>query len=180
MINNGFTSFKNVKIALEAFKKFNEFSPKSSLCLFGNEMQNNASCHKWAKNNNLDKNVIFYGYIENIKLIKIFHNFDVLLHTSLEETFGNIYLEAMIRGVPIIAGKNSGATPEIIKKNGLLINVKKCEQIVDALKKYLQNPILWKKIRYKAFNYAKRNYNNKKIIKNYLRLYKKTLKKSHE
>jgi len=179
MLNNGFTPFKNVKIALKAFKEFKKFSPNSTLCLIGNQIEEGAACHEWTKKNNLDEHVVFNGYLEHPDLMKVFHKYDVLLHTSLEETFGTIYIEAMIKGVPIIAGKYSGATPEIIKNNGLLVDVKNCEQIVNGLKKYLQNPILWKKIRYKAYKYARSNYNNKTIARKYLHLYKKTLNKSN-
>ena len=79
----------------------------------------------------------------------------------------------MIKGVPIIAGKKSGATPEIIKNNGLLVDVKKSKEIIKALKKYLQNPNLWKTMRFKAYYNAKSIYKNEKIAKEYIKLYKK-------
>tara|TARA_Y100000590_G_C15722019_1_gene1013830 strand:+ start:1130 stop:2311 length:1182 start_codon:yes stop_codon:yes gene_type:complete len=179
MLNNGFTPFKNIKIALKAFKEFNKFSPDSYLNLIGHGMEKDSICYKWAKESSLTKNVIFIGHLEHTYLMKVFHKYDVLLHTSLEETFGNIYIEAMIKGVPIIAGKKSGATPEIIKNNGLLVDVKNCKQIVNALKKYLQNPTLWKKIRYRAYNHIKLNYSNKILVRKHLLIYKKTLKKSN-
>ena len=87
----------------------------------------------------------------------------------------NIFIEAMIKGVPIIAGKNSGAAPEVIKNNGILVDVSNIEQLVYGLNKYTQNPNFWKKIRYKAYYYVKNKYSNKKIVKKYLDLYKKTL-----
>ena len=92
-----------------------------------------------------------------------------------QKYIGNIFLEAMIKGVPIIAGKNSGAVPEIIKNNGILVDVSNIEKIVYGLNKYTQNPNLWKKMRYKAYRYVKNKYNNKKIEKKYLDLFKKTL-----
>ena len=107
--------------------------------------------------------------------MKVLHKYDVLLHPSLEETFVMIYFEAMIKGVPIVAGKNSGATPEIIKNNGLLVDVNDIEQIVNGLKKYIQNPALWKKIRKSSYTHAKLKYNYKTIAKKYLYHYKKIL-----
>ena len=175
MINNGFDRRKNLKTALKAFKEFNKNFPYSTLCLFGNAMEQEGPCYKWAKKNNLDNNVYFYGLVYQIDLMKVLHKYDILLHTALEETFGNIFLEAMIKGVPIIAGKNSGAVPEIIKNNGILVDVSNIEQIVYGLNKYTQNPNLWKKMRYKAYRYVKNKYNNKKIEKKYLDLYRKTL-----
>ena len=175
MINNGFDRRKNQKIALKAFNKFNKNYSQSTLSLFGNGMERGGPCYKWAKENNLIKNLCFHGFIKHADLMKVLHKYDILLHTALEETFGNIFLEAMIKGVPIIAGKNSGATPEIIKNNGILVDVSNVEQIVYGLNKYTQNPNLWKKMRYKAYRYVKNKYNNKKIEKKYLDLFKKTL-----
>ena len=174
MANNAIDRRKNLKIALKAFNKFNKSFPHSTLTLFGRHgMGQGGVVHKWAKKNNLDKNVYFHGFIEN--LMKVLHKYDVLLHPSLEETFGMIYFEAMIKGVPIVAGKNSGATPEIIKNNGLLVDVNDIEQIVNGLKKYIQNPALWKKIRKRSYTYAKLKYNYKTIAKKYLYHYKKIL-----
>ena len=175
MINNGFDRRKNLKIALKAFKEFNKSFPYSTLCLFGNEMEQEGPCYKWAKKNNLDNNVYFYGLVYQTDLMKVLHKYDILLHTALEETFGNIFLEAMIKGVPIIAGKNSGAAPEVIKNNGLLVDVNDIEQIINGLKKYLQNPILWKKIRKSSYTHVKLKYNYKTIAKKYLYHYKKIL-----
>ena len=175
MANNGFDRRKNIKIALKAFNKFNKSFPYSTLCLFGNGMEQEGPCYKWAKKNNLDNNVYFYGPVYQIDLMKVLHKYDILLHTALEETFGNIFLEAMIKGVPIIAGKNSGAVPEIIKNNGILVDVSNIKQIVYGLNKYVKNPNFWKKMRYKAYNNIKKKYDNDKIIKKYLDFFRKTL-----
>ena len=177
MINNGFNKFKNVEAGLYAFKQFNLKYPTSSLHLFGSQMKKNESCYKWAQKMNLTNNVNFIGHLKHVQLMKIFNKFDILLHTSLEETFGTIYLEAMINGLPIVAGKYSGATKEIIKNNGILVDVSKKKEIVNALFRYANNSILWKKKRFNAYNYVKKNFNNKDITKKFLKIYKKNMSK---
>ena len=127
------------------------------------------------KKKNLTKNLYCYGFVQHTNLMKVLQKFDIFLHTSLVETFGSIFIEAMIKGVPIIAGKNSGAVPEIIKNNGILVDVNNIEQIVCGLNKYIKNPNYWKKIRYKAHNDVKKKYNSDKIIKKYLDFFRKTL-----
>jgi len=177
MVNNGFSDYKNIKIALKAFKKFNKNFSSSNLTLYGIEMGRNGICHNWAKKNSLTNNVIFFGPLVQKNLIKILDKYDILLHTSLEESFGNIFIESMVRGVPVIAGKNTGAAPEIIKRNGLLVDVTDIGKIVNGLKRYSSNPKFWSKIRDKAYKNAKKKYHYKIIIKKYLALYKKILKK---
>lgn len=176
MINSGFHTRKNIKIALRAFKEFNKNFPGSKLTLYGHEMERHNICFKWARENDLVKNVIFYGFLPQQNLIKILPKYDILLHTALEETFGNIFIESMIRGVPVIAGKNSGAAPEIVRGYGLLVDVTNIKQIINGLNKYSLSPKFWNKIRNKAYNNAKKKYHYKIIAKKYLSLYKKTLK----
>ena len=175
MINSGFHRRKNIKIALKAFKKFNKNFPTSSLFLYGYEMEKTGICYRWAKENNLIKNVVFYGFLPQVKLMKILPKYDILLHTALEETFGNIFVESMVRGVPVIAGKNSGAAAEVVKGHGLLVDVTDVDQIVIGLTKFSTDPQFWSKIRYKAYKNAKKKYNYLSIAKKYLSLYKKTL-----
>ena len=82
------------------------------------------------------KNIFFKGYVDNSKLANIYKKSDIYLSTSLEETFGVTYVEAMASGIPIIAGKNSGATKEVIKNCGILTNVKSSKSIINSILKY--------------------------------------------
>ena len=109
--------------------------------------------------------------------MKILPNYDIFLHTSLEESFGNIFLEAMMSGVPLIAGKNSGAAPEIVRGFGLLVDVNNIKEIINGLNKYALNPKLWSKIRVSAYKNVKKKYSQKNIVTKYLSLYKKILRK---
>jgi|TARA_B110000196_G_C21073112_1_gene628533 glycosyltransferase involved in cell wall biosynthesis len=177
MINQGFSDRKNVKIALQAFKEFNKNFPSSNLTLYGDDMERNNVCHQWAKKNNLTKNVIFVGFVPHAHLDKNLSKYDILLHTSLEETFGMIFIESMIRGVPIIACNNGGAAPGIVKGNGLLVDVTNIKKITDGLNKYATNPQLWSKIRIKAYKNVKKKYSQKNVATKYLSLYKKILMK---
>lgn len=175
MINNGFNNFKNIKTGLIAFKQFNAKYSNSSLYLIGSEMKKNQSCYKWAFKNHLINNVKFIGHLNHGKLINILPKFDILLHTSIEETFGTIYIEAMISGLPIIAGKYSGATKEIIKNNGILVDVLNENEIVRALLRYVKNPRYWSQKRFTAYRYVKKKFNNFEITKKFLNLYKKNM-----
>ena len=129
------------------------------------------------KKNCLIKNVIFRGSLDKKSLMKILPNYDIMLHTSLEESFGNIFLEAMMSGVPLIAGKNSGAAPEIVRGFGLLVDVNNIKEIINGLNKYALNPKLWSKIRVSAYKNVKKKYSQKNIVTKYLSLYKKILRK---
>lgn len=68
---------------------------------------------------NLTEEFNFKGTYANAK--DIYDEIDYLIHPTLIESFGRIYLEAMARGIPVIAAK-SGASQEIINngENGFL------------------------------------------------------------
>jgi glycosyltransferase involved in cell wall biosynthesis len=61
---------------------------------------------------------------------------DVLLHTAAGEAFGNVLVEAMACGVPVVAAR-SGAAPELIEdgRSGLLVETGSGEEgrIADAI-----------------------------------------------
>ena len=91
------------------------------------------------------KNIFFKGYVDNSKLANIYKKSDIYLSTSLEETFGVTYAEAMASGIPIIAGKNSGATKEVIKNCGNLTDVRSSKSIVNSILKYNNKKIYYQK-----------------------------------
>ena len=97
----------------------------------------------------------------------------ILLHPSKEESFGNIYLEAMSCGTPIIAGKFSGATAEVIKSHGLLVDVNNINQIANAITRYFKHQTFYNSIRYSAYSYVFNNFNYMKISKQYLSIFRK-------
>jgi len=88
---------------------------------------------------NIVDDIVFWGFQENpYKFIK---KSDVFVHTSLFEGFGNIILEAMACGVPVIATDCPVGPREIIinGENGILVPVRDESALAKELKKVLEN-----------------------------------------
>jgi glycosyltransferase involved in cell wall biosynthesis len=102
-------------------------------------------------------------------------NADVLVHPSLEESFGNIFLEAGLQGKAIIAGKNSGAVPWVLGhgKAGVLINVRSIKQLENAMLYLAQNDIMRKRMGDQARKYVYENYSLDRMVDLYEEAYKK-------
>lgn len=87
-----------------------------------------------------DKNVYFYGKVDEISLREHYALCDIFVAPSRFESFGLIYVEAMMFGKPVI-GCNVGGIPEVIKNeiNGLLIAVDDKNELYQALKRLIIN-----------------------------------------
>ena len=168
MINNGFSAHKNIKKAIIAFTYLIKNKLSYKLYLYGSEMAKNEACYNWANKEKIDlKNIFFMGYIDNSKLANIFKKSDIFLSTSLEETFGVTYTEAMAAGLPVIAGKKSGAPKEVIKNCGILTDVSSVKSICKSIIKYNDKKFYNKK-RIMGIKRANKYFNLNIITKNYI------------
>jgi glycosyltransferase involved in cell wall biosynthesis len=108
---------KGPQIAIEAFKKLKEKNAKLHIVGNGSYLE---AVKRIAEG---DERIIFHGFIENKKdLDKIFNRCSYVIFPSIWfEVFGLVIIEAMNRGLPVIAS-NIGAIPELIKDgyNGFL------------------------------------------------------------
>ena len=96
------------------------------------------------KHYDLEGIVNFKGYYESVAIYK---EIDLLIHTSIQEAFGRIYIEAMAMGVPVITVKGGGAL-ELIKdgENGFLIDVDNPKGFVDKAENLITDEKLYRKI----------------------------------
>lgn len=66
----------------------------------------------------------------------IYRAADVFMHFSLDEPFGNIYLEALATGLPIVS-HHRDVTQWIVEDNAVLVDSTQTQAIVDGLSKAL-------------------------------------------
>ena len=94
---------------------------------------------------NLEKNVRFLGYVEDIK--GFYNCLDVVVIPSHWESFGIVGLEAQAMGVPVIASNVEGLN-EIItdKETGMLFKPKNEKDLAEKIKLVCKNIELRKKL----------------------------------
>ena len=81
---------------------------------------------------------IFTGFLEGERLARAYASADMLLNPSITETFGNINLEAMASGIPIVAAVATGSNCLIDDGiNGRLVPAGDMPAFADALARYL-------------------------------------------
>lgn len=114
MVCNGWGRIKNPQPALRAFHKFCAMYSDAELHLFGSDFGPGQIAERWVRKCGLGDGMVFHGSLPHRDLIRHLENMDVLLHPSLEESFGVVVAEAMALGLPVVAGLMSGAIPWVV------------------------------------------------------------------
>lgn len=176
-VNNGWGKRKNVDTMLIAFSLLRTKISNISLDLFGHDYGPNEMAEQWASKRNLDRNVTFKGFIEYEQLREILPRYDIFVHPSREESFGMTIIEAMASGVPVVAGKNSGAVPWVMDygKAGMLVDITSADAIVNAILKLIMNKEYCNKLKITALNYVKQNFYADSVISMYEDKYQEIL-----
>jgi glycosyltransferase involved in cell wall biosynthesis len=69
----------------------------------------------------------------------LYRSADVFLHTAIRESFGNVYIEALASGTPIVA-HNDEVTRWILEDNARLVDTNSQPLLVEALNDALRTP----------------------------------------
>lgn len=86
---------------------------------------------------------IFAGFLSGADLGKGVASMDVLFFPSVTETFGNVTLEAMACGLPVVASAATGSQSLVDDHvSGRLITPGAVHQFAEALRAYVENPAL--------------------------------------
>lgn len=86
---------------------------------------------------------VFAGYMAGQDLGKAVASMDVLFFPSTTETFGNVSLEAMASGLPVVAAAATGSQNLVANgRSGRLIRPGAVHQFAEALAAYIQDPEL--------------------------------------
>ncbi len=82
---------------------------------------------------NLKEKIFFHGYLPSKEIAKIYSETDLFVLVSSTETFGVVWVEAMMAGIPVIATKCGGPEDFVNPENGLLIDVDDEKQLEGAI-----------------------------------------------
>jgi glycosyltransferase involved in cell wall biosynthesis len=172
-INNGFGGHKNIKMLLRAFRLVRNSHSSCRLYLAGTAHEQHGAAHGWAREQGLDGGVVFMGALDSAEIDKLIRRCWLLVHPSLEESFGNTLIEAMVRGVPVVGGSLSGAVPWVLNYGdaGILANVKSPESIADACVDLIEHDEKRRLLARKGFSWVYDNFSSDVVMPKLLKLY---------
>jgi len=159
---------KNVEILLRAYKKVKEEISDAELFIAGEGKEKN-SLLALAENLKL-KDICFAGYVDDID--GVFTKNSCLVLPSKEEGFGIVLLEAMMRGVPVVASRIK-SVEEIVKheQNGLLFEKSNEDELYRAIVRIFTEEGLMDRLKKNGEEHA-RNFDWRKSAEEVGRIYR--------
>jgi glycosyltransferase involved in cell wall biosynthesis len=100
----------------------------------------------WFEEQLKKQDAIFVGHQEKEDLAHALASTDLFFNPSITETFGNVTLEAMACGLPVVAAVATGATSLVRDgETGTLVEPGDANAFADALEAYVRDPELRRK-----------------------------------
>ena len=133
------------KNPLELIKAFSQVNINNlELVFIGNSDENvQKECQDYINKKNI-KNINFVGYMENPW--EYFTDKDIFVSSSSLETFGLVYVEALLNGIPTIISDNPGYRSAMkIFEIGQMYELGNVEQLTQVIKEVVSNYDFYKK-----------------------------------
>jgi glycosyltransferase involved in cell wall biosynthesis len=111
----------------------------------------------------LDEKVRFWGLVDPDNRDKVLAASDILALVSTSESFGNVAVEAMLAGVPVLLTDNVGIYREVVADHAGVVVPLEVEAIACALEKMLADPGYLEAMGQTAANTARRRYDIKTV-----------------
>lgn len=129
-VSHGSGTRKNIDLLVNVFQCVRREVADAELHLVGGAF----TPEKWGSRP-VPPGVVLCGYVPHAELSKILCSATIMVHPSLEESFGNTLIEAMACGLPVIGGEKSGAVPYVLDhgRAGILCDVTDGKSIASAI-----------------------------------------------
>jgi len=146
---------KGFSLAIKAFKIFSEKIPEVELTIVGDGSEA-SRLKKLVSQLKLEDKVNFLGWLPREKLLKKMTSFDVFLFLSLRDGGGQVVIEAMAAGLPVICLDIAGPGFHINEKWGIKIPPHSPQQAMKETAKALEFLYYNKKLRLQLGKAAKK------------------------
>jgi glycosyltransferase involved in cell wall biosynthesis len=176
-----FLDFKRVPLLLRAVARVNrsfdrDGDPSFNLLVWGGMPGEWEGEHPHTVARSLDlANVFFCGWLPHDVLSRGLNLADVFVAPSFNEPFGQVYLEAMAAGVPVIATRSGGPLGFVVDTgpgaNGWLCEVDDLESLATTLRHAVTDELERKRRGVNALALVRGQYDWKEIACRYVELY---------
>ena len=117
--------------------------PEAVLLVVGNDEEGHTACLRdLARREGVFDRVVFSGPAFGRAKAALYRRAAVLALASYSENFGNVVLEAMAEGCPVVVTPEVGAAPIVEEAGGGLVVQGSAQALADGLQKLLRDPAL--------------------------------------
>ena len=131
---------------VQAFRKVHDKHPQAHLVLIGGGYTEAAGYESrltdYIDAHNLEEAVTMVGWMPSEKLKPYYDAADLYFHAATYEPFGNVILEAMATGLPVIAVK-AGGPEEVTGTSGVILENNDPEGMAKAIDEFITDPNRW-------------------------------------
>src|SRR5438132_3910363 len=110
-------------------------------------------------------NLTFHGRLSYRDANQLYGRAKVLVNTSDVEGFPNSYLQAWLRGVPVVTLIDPD---RVIERQGLGDTVRSAAEIAEAIRRLLAEPAAWKAVSDRCRAFMAQEYGEDKVLRPYL------------
>jgi L-malate glycosyltransferase len=164
---------KNVRTLLRAFPAVRLRHPTASLHLIGSGLGIGDPLARWAAVHRLDQGVTWLGRRTHESTLDEVAAADVVVHPSLEESFGMVVAEAMAMGLPVVGGRNSGAVPWLLGGGdaGVLVDVRSARSLAEGVLSVCEQPGFAERLGAAALQRINDSFSPASVLRAHLEIY---------
>lgn len=173
MIINGWGKRKNADRGLLAMRRLQQLRPGTECHLIGPDFSPGEQAATWASAHGIGTGFHFHGRMPYDCVQSMLDGMDLLIHPALEESFGMTIAEAMSFGIPVVAGRDSGAVPWVTGDGaaGRLVDVRSEVAMADAAAELLGAPDAYRRCSEAGLQRAQSVFGARGVVDAYAALY---------
>jgi L-malate glycosyltransferase len=173
MIINGWGKRKNADRGMLAMRRLQQLHPGTECHLIGPDFGLAEQADAWAQERGIGDAFHFHGRMSYDRVQSVLDEMDLLIHPALEESFGMTIAEAMSFGIPVVAGRSSGAVPWVTGDGaaGCLVDVRSEVEIANAAAQLLSEPSAYRLCSEAGIQRAQLLFSSRCVVDGYVALY---------
>ena len=120
--------------------------------------------------------IIYHGVIvKSFLKKKIYDNCDILICPSYSEGMPNVILEAMSRGLAVIANDVGAISEMVCNKNGILLDENRPQKISKSITKIIENKAILNKFKHNSISKVEEKFSSEIVSEKLLKTIKMTI-----
>ncbi len=176
MVSSYLLKRKAIDFVIKSYDEVRYLRNNTELIVVGDGPQKK-NLEKLVKRLKLKNSVNFVGHVPNNEISKFYRKADIFVSMSRAESWGQMYLEAMASGLPIVSSRNVGSE-SIIKDGefGYLVDQEDYKELAKKIIYLIDHPDVMERFGKKARKEVEEKYDwDRVVIPKYVKLYKQLI-----